>query len=102
MGWLSIGLGIGIGVLYIASSLVINRFAARFKTRRFMLIATSGIMVRLAVALIFVILVLLRLPVEALPFIGAFLATFTLGLGFEIWSMHRRPLTGDTPNIETD
>lgn len=100
--WLSLGLGGGIGVFYIASSLLITRLAARFETRRFMLIVVSGVMARLAVALIAVVLVLQLLPVKELPFIGAFLATFTLGLAAEVGWVHRRPLPGDRSFDDTN
>ena len=88
--WLSVGLGAGLGLLYIGASVVVNRFAATRPGNSFLLIFVSGMMIRLAVALSFITVVLLLLPVTPLAFIGSFFAVFCIGLVLEVSSLHRK------------
>lgn len=87
--WLSVGLGCGIGVCYTVASFLINRWAARFESRRFMLFMISGMMARLALALVLVILILMRLSVDPRAFLVAFMGTFAIGLLWEVRFIHR-------------
>lgn len=88
--WLSVGLGAGLGLLYIGSSVLVNRFAATRTGNLAMLIFVSGMMIRLAIALSFITIVLLLLPVTMLAFIGSFFAVFCIGLVLEVSSLHRK------------
>lgn len=76
-------------MLYTVASWAVNQMAARFESHRFMLIVISGMMARLAVALALVILILVRFPVDARVFLVAFMATFVLGLLWEVRAIHR-------------
>lgn len=88
--WLSVALGVGIGLLYGIASLATLWLAARFdRAQLFMLVFFGGMMVRLAVALALVGLVLTFLAVQALAFVGSFLVVFLIGLVIEISRLHR-------------
>ena len=90
--WGSAGLGIGIGLLYSAASLLINRYAMRQEQRLFLLLVLGGMVVRMLVVLLVVVLVLLLLPVEQIPFIASFLAVFLIGMIVEVLHLHRKGL----------
>ena len=95
--WWSAGLGAGIGLLYSAASLVATWFALRQDQRLFMVIVLGGVIVRMATALVIVVLILWLLPVEQVAFIGSFLGVFILGMIVEVWRLHRRlSATGDS------
>ncbi len=87
--WWSLGLGVGIGVLYSVASLLANRYAMRQDQQRFMLLVIGGMMARIAATLVLVALVLVLLPVQQVAFIGAFFGVFVIGLAVEVLSLHR-------------
>ena len=96
--WLSVGLGLAIGVLYIFASLAANRYAVRQEQSRFVVIVLGGMLVRILGAMVFVALVLLLLPVAQAPFIGTFFGVFVIGLVWEVRSWLRWPAS-DEPGI---
>lgn len=88
--WLDVGLGVGLGALYIAALLLTTRYAVRRKSsRRFMLIFIGGMAARAALALITIVLILLLVPVDAPRFVGSFLVVFLVGLALEVRMVHR-------------
>lgn len=89
-------------MLYIVASLVTSRLAGRFGNSRFLAIVMGGLLARMAVALVAVALVLVWLPVDALPFVGAFFAVFTVGLVGEVLLMHRYPVSGSAGTPDHD
>lgn len=88
---LSVGLGVGIGLLYILVSRLTYRLAAGSGDRRFFRIMAGGVVVRLFAAVTLVVLVLLLVSVEARLFVLAFLLTFAGGIVREIRWLHRHP-----------
>ena len=95
--WWSAGLGIGIGLLYSLASLVTNRIALRQEQHLFMVMVLGGMVVRMMAALLAVVLIVLLLPVEQMVFIGAFLGVFVIGMGVEVWNLHRTSRTARKP-----
>lgn len=91
MYWLSIGLGVGIGLLYHLASRITYRLAAGSGDRRFFLIVLGGVGVRLFAAVTLVVLVLALLAVDATAFTASFLVVFAAGLAREVWWLHRHP-----------
>ena len=87
---LSVGLGGGLGVLYVAASLATARMAGRYRDGRFMLLFLGGMIARLGVAVVVVLVVLIRVAVHRPAFIGTLLVVFLLGLVVEVWIFHRR------------
>lgn len=86
--WLSIGLGAGLGILYIAASFVSNRRAQKSE-QRFMLIVVGTMFMRVLLALILLIGILLLLPVSPTAFLGSFFVIFVIGLILEVWVLHQ-------------
>lgn len=86
--WLSVGLGVAFGLFYYASSVVTHRVAARHP-EVFFVIALGGMLIRMTLCLAGVTLALALLPVQPFPFVGTFMALFTVGLTLEIIRLHR-------------
>ena len=84
--WLSIGLGIGIGLCYVAASYYSNQRALH--SSNFMLLVVSTMMLRMLVALILLIGILITLPVSDVAFLGSFFVIFVFGLAMEIRTLH--------------
>ncbi|MFQ5570782.1 MAG: hypothetical protein ACE5G0_13945 [Rhodothermales bacterium] len=93
--WLSLGLGIGLGLLYSAASLVVNRYALRQDSHRFLLIVLGGMIARMALALALVALIVLLLPVEQVAFLASFLGVFVIGIIVEVMILHRKLLAAN-------
>ena len=87
--WWSAGLGIGIGLLYSLASLVTSRLALRREQGLFMVIVFGGMLARMLAALVAVVLILWLIPVEQVIFIGSFLGVFVIGIGADVWRLHR-------------
>lgn len=90
---LSIGLGIGLGLLYVFASYASNKRALR--SGRFTLIVVSAMMLRMFVALLFLAGILLMLPVSDVAFLGSFFVIFGIGLVAEISTLHRSKRESD-------
>lgn len=95
--WLSMGLGAGLGMVYIAASYLSNRHALKSR-QRFMLVVVTTMLIRLLLALVILIGILLLLPVSPTAFLGSFFVVFVVGLILEIWFLHRNtPASDDVP-----
>ena len=90
--WLSIGLGVAIGLGYVAASYFSNKRAMR-SGRNFMLLVVSTMMLRMFIALILLVGIVLTLPVTDVAFLGSFFVIFAIGLVAEVWALHRRQQT---------
>lgn len=88
--WLSLGLGVGLGLLYGAASLWTNRRALTRGRSQFLRIAFVGMFTRMFVALGLIVLILVLLPVNTMAFVGAFFAVFLAFLAYETLSLHRQ------------
>ena len=77
------------GLLYTVVSLLAHRFALRQAPRTFMMIVLGGMAVRMAVALIAVVLILYLFPVEQTAFVGSFFGVFVLGMIVEVRYVRR-------------
>ena len=86
---LSIGLGVGIGLLYKLASRATYRLATRHGDRRFIQFVLGGVAVRLFASLVLVVLVLVLTPVDVGVFTTSFLIVFAVGLAHEVWWLHR-------------
>lgn len=84
---LSLGLGAGLGILYIAASFLSNRQALKSR-QRFMLIVVTAMLARILLALILLIGIVLLLPVSPNAFLGSFFVLFVVGLILEVWFLH--------------
>lgn len=82
--WLSILLGVGLGLVYVAVSFLSNKRALRSE-ERFLIIVGATMIVRVFVALIILVGIVLLLPVTLTAFLGSFFVVFVIGLGFEVW-----------------
>jgi xanthine/uracil/vitamin C permease (AzgA family) len=89
--WPSVGLGVGFGLAYLALSLITHRLARRFGVHAIQ-VELGGVVARLLLAAVAVLVVLLVVPVARGAFAMAFLATFTLGLVFDVARLVRRAL----------
>ena len=102
--WLSIGLGIAIGLCYVAASYYSNQRA--LNSRNFMLLVVSTMMLRMFVALILLIGILMTLPVSDIAFLGSFFVIFVLGLAMEIRMLHGRQkdasTSGEPKRVQSD
>lgn len=87
--WLSIGLGAGLGVAYLAASFVSNKRALR-SGQRFMVIVVTSMLIRMLIALICLIGIVLLLPVAPTALLGSFFVMFIVGLCAEVWLLHQR------------
>ncbi|NBC16925.1 MAG: hypothetical protein GVY18_06355 [Bacteroidetes bacterium] len=98
-GWeLGLALGGSIGVAYIVASLLTHRWAARQRNRRFLAIVLGGMVVRMIVALALVGGIAALAPIHLPSFIGAFFATFVVGLAVEVALLHRRGAETPSPD----
>ena len=86
--WLSIGLGIIIGLCYVAASYYSNQRA--LNSVNFMLLVVSTMMLRMFIALILLIGIMVTLPVSDAAFLGSFFVIFVVGLAMEIRMLHQR------------
>ncbi len=93
--WGSVGLGIGIGLLYNAASLVANWYAMRQNQRVFLLIVVGGMVVLMTIALALVALVVVLVPVQQTAFFASFLGVFVMGMIVEVLRLHRKALAAD-------
>ena len=87
--WSSVGLGAGMGLLYIVVSLLATRFALRQAPRTFMMIVLGGMVARMGAALLAVVLILYLLPVEQTAFVGSFFGVFIVGMIAEVLYVRR-------------
>lgn len=87
--WLSIGLGAGLGIFYLLASLISSKRALRSR-QGFILIVVGMMMIRLLVALVFLVGILVWLPVSDVAFLGSFFVIFVIGLVTEVWMLHKR------------
>lgn len=90
--WLSIAIGLGIGVLYVAASYISNLRALRSK-RALMLIVVATMLLRICIALVALVGVMMLLPVTPTAVMGSFFVMFIGGLTVEIILLHRRGAT---------
>ena len=88
-GWLGLGLGGGLGVLYILASVMTHRWAAQREAARFLAIVLGGMVIRMIIALALVGGIAAFMPVHVPIFIGAFFVTFVVGLALEVVRLHR-------------
>lgn len=98
MGAVEVGiaLGIAVGTLYSASSLLINRWALGLdRSRAFMLASLGGMLGRLLGGLVMVGVTLAFTSAHAMAFVGAFFIVFVLGLALEIAILQRAANGGD-------
>lgn len=86
--WLSLVLGTSLGILYLAASFVSNRHALK-SADRFMIIVVTTMLIRISLALVFLIGIMLTLPVASMAFLGSFFVVFVMGLVLEVWFLHR-------------
>lgn len=86
--WLSLVLGTSLGILYLAASFVSNRQALK-SADRFMIIVVTTMLIRISLALVFLIGIMLTLPVASMAFLGSFFVVFVMGLVLEVWFLHR-------------
>ena len=93
--WGSAGLGIGIGLLYSAASLVANWYAMRQNQHVFLLIVVGGMVVRMTIALALIALVVVLGPVQQTAFFASFLGVFEMGMIVEVLRLHRKALAAD-------
>lgn len=87
--WLGAGLGIALGVTYVAASLMSNQRALRSQDR-VMHIVIGSMVLRLTVASAALVAILLLLPVAPSAFLGSFFVMFLVGLVVEVWLFHTR------------
>jgi hypothetical protein len=87
--WLSIAIGVGIGVVYVAASYISNVRALRRK-RDLMLIVVATMLLRISIALIVLVGIIMLLPVTPTAVMGSFFVMFIVGLVVEIFVLHRR------------
>lgn len=85
--WLSVGLGIGLGLVYLAASYLSNRRAMRSR-RNALLIVVGAMAIRILLALLALVAILLLLPVAPVAFMGSFFVMFIFGLALEVWVLH--------------
>lgn len=95
IGWWSLALGGGLGLLYNVSSAATLWWANRHTGNRFYAIALGGLIVRLFTALGAFALVIATMPVQRALFSGSFLAVALLGLLAEVAWIARRTLGGE-------
>lgn len=100
--FLSIGLGVGIGLLYKVASRAAHRVAARRGGRQFTHFVLGGVAVRLFASVILVVLVLLLTPVDVALFTTSLLAVLVLGLAHEVWWLHRHVESGTSKRSPDD
>ena len=102
--WLSIGLGIIIGLGYVAASYYSNQRA--LKSSNFMLLVVSTMMLRMFIALILLIGIMMTLPVSDVAFLGSFFVVFVFGLAAEIRMLHQRQKdsssSGEPKGVQSD
>lgn len=87
---LSLGLGIGFGLVYGALSYLTYRMALGRPQQVFMAVAFGGMVGRLFVATIAIALVLAFTSVMPSVFIASFFAIFAIALVLEITVLHRQ------------
>ena len=87
----SVALGMGFGLLDLASSVLTTRWARRHTGHAFFVIALGGLTARMMTTLAGVVLVLAFAPVNSGAFVLAFFTTFAAGLGLEVFWLLRRP-----------
>ncbi len=83
-------LGLAIGGLYGGAVFGVVRLANRYQDSRFLIFVFGGMLLRMVVVLLVVSAVLLFLPVHIVAFASALAGAILLGLGLEVWMLHRR------------
>ena len=87
--WPSLGVGLGIGLLYHVASYLTYRRAARYEDGRFLKIFLGGLAIRMLVVLVLVALILVAAPVHRAAFVGSFLTALLIGIFAEVVRLHR-------------
>jgi hypothetical protein len=87
---MSLGLGIGFGLVYGIASYLTYRLALNRAVQTFMMIAFGGMILRLFAAVIAVVLVLVLTEVQPLVFVSSFFAVFAMALTVEVLVIHRQ------------
>ncbi len=87
--WSSLGLGVGIGLVYGAASYATYRLALSASTRKFLLLVWGGMILRMFVALGILVLIMISVAVVELALIGSFFAVFAVVLVLEVYGLHR-------------
>ncbi len=72
------------GLLYVASSMLVTKSALHQNQRVFMILVFGGMLGRMVVALGAIAAIVLLLPVQRIPFLSAFLVFLVIGIGLEI------------------
>ena len=87
--WWSVLLGISVGVIYTATSVLVLWLSRR--TDRFVVVILGGMVLRMTAAFAVLVLILLYVPVVIPAFAGTFLCVFLAGLIAEVaWLLTRR------------
>ena len=95
--WMSIGLGMGLALLYGLASVLTYRRALRAQTQQqFTAIAIGGVVLRILGTLAAFAVLIVWLPIAAGAFVGTFFVVFLMILIGEIAWLHRR--ANATPN----
>ena len=81
----SVALGMGIGILYGAASLLGVRLSKGRNVQQFTTIILGGMFIRIVVAICIIAVIFIWIPVETIAFIGAFAATILVVMVVEIW-----------------
>ena len=87
--WPSLGLGLGVGLLYHVASYLTYRRAVRYEGSRFLKIFMGGLAVRMFVVVSVVALILVAAPVHRAAFVGSFLTALLVGIFAEVLRLHR-------------
>lgn len=84
-----LALGILLGGMYALTSVLFNKRALR-EPDRFLLIAVTGMLLRLLGCLLLVTVVLIWVPVDTLGFIAGLFVTLVFGLVLDVYLMTRK------------
>ncbi|MDZ4699640.1 MAG: hypothetical protein SH809_08050 [Rhodothermales bacterium] len=88
--WFGVMLGLAIGCLYGGAVFGVVHLANRYQDNRFLIFVFGGMLLRMVVVLLVVSAVLLFVPVHIVAFALALAGAILLGLGLEVWMLHRR------------
>jgi hypothetical protein len=91
--WMSIGLGVAIGLFHALASLVVSRVAGRFASQGFLKYYMGGLAIRLIVTVVLVVSVVMLVSIDPVAFLLSFALVFMFGLLWEVMRLHRRALT---------
>jgi hypothetical protein len=93
--WMSLGLGTGMGLLYVLASYWSTRSAMQVSDRSFLLRYFAGMMVRMMAVLLALTLVLALVPVRQGVFVASLLFVVFLGIILEVIALQRRGMLND-------